>query len=565
MNKTATDNTKITALYCRLSRDDGIEGESNSILNQKILLGKYASDRGFKNTEYYIDDGCTGVNFDRPDFQRMKADIEKGLVSTVIVKDSSRLGRNYMLTGYFTEIYFPEHDVRFISVNDFIDSYEREDDLGPFRNIINDEFVRDISKKTRSAIKVKGNSGIPVTTNPPYGYIKSPEDKTKWIVDPEAADVVRDIFRMCLEGKGDVSIARILTERQIPTPTMHKYGQTQYEPYRWEKTTVDDILKRQEYCGDVVNFKTFSKSYKLRKRYDNPKENWVIFENVHEPIVDRDTWKRVQEIREKTKRRAVKHDYVKPNIFVELVFCADCGGKMWYQHTKTTNGTLIRSFACSNNKGSLKICPHTHYIRADALEEVVALDIRRLAEFLEYDEAAFAEILEKKTNKEILRERTQLESMLKKSRARLNELLDLYERLYEDNVKGKVSDNMFTQLSQKYEQEQEELKQKQKEAENKLSELNEITHSKESFIKAIRKFMQFEELTAEITHELIDRIEIHCAEGKGKNKIQRITIRYRFIGSINIPDEFLPQMNHHRIYNINGKTTEYFPVPDNSQ
>lgn len=570
-NKTGKELTGITALYCRLSRDDGKDGESNSIANQKLLLDKYANDNGFKNIRFYIDDGYTGTNFDRPGFLDLLNDMDEGKISTLIVKDSSRLGRDYLKVGYYTEMYFPEHDIRFIAVNDGVDSFDGEDELGPFRNVINETYAKDISRKTRSANRVRGNLGEPLSSKPPYGYIKSPEDKNKWIIDEEAAEVVRRIYRMCIEGKGNVAIARALHDSKVLTPMMLRQSQdpdytakrVKSDPYAWNKNTVEKILARQEYCGDIVNFKTYSKSFKIKRRFPSPAENRVIFKNVHEPIIDRDTWERVQEITQKNKRRRVKRDDVKPNIFLGLLFCADCGSKMWYEYRVTENG-VIRSFVCSNRKDKKGTCEHSHYIRAEALEEVVALDIRRLAKFAEYDESAFAELLEQSSSKDAEKEKKILNDTISSAQARINQILYLYEKLYEDNASGKVNDNMFMKLSQRYEQEQEELNQKIYDANKRLSVLEEVPCSKEKFIKAVRKFMEFDELTAEITHELIDRIEIYAAEGKGKNKTQRITIHYRFIGSINVPDDFLPLMNHLKHNLNNGNAIEYIPAKSNN-
>lgn len=284
----------LTALYCRLSRDDGAEGDSNSVANQKRLLQKYAKENSLGNTRFYVDDGYTGTNFNRPSFQKMIEDVEMGYVTAVIVKDMSRLGRDYLGVGYYTDTFFPEHNIRFIAVNDCVDSDDGENELAPFRNVMNEMYARDISRKVRSAHRIRGNSGEPLG-QPPYGYRKDPLNKKHWIIDPEAAQVVRDIFRMCLEGKGNDTIARILQENGILNRTAywHEKGigrggkKTQPNPYRWKNSTIRKILTQQEYCGDVINFKTYSKSFKDKTRIDNPEENWVIFKDVHEPIVDR--------------------------------------------------------------------------------------------------------------------------------------------------------------------------------------------------------------------------------------------------------------------------------------
>ena len=295
--------TGITALYCRLSRDDGTDNDSNSITNQKKLLQKYAKEHGFSNTRYYVDDGYTGTNFNRPGFQKLLEDMDMGYVTTLIVKDMSRLGRDYLQVGYYTDTYFPDRNIRFIAVNDCVDSADGENELAPFRNVMNEMYARDISRKVRSSHRLRGNAGEPLS-QPPYGYLKSPENKKKWVVDAYAADVVRDIFRMCLEGKGQETIARILQERKVLIPMAYWYSlglkrggkRVQPDPYKWSKSSIAKILANQEYCGDIINFKTYSKSFKNKTRLENPEENWVIFKNVHEPIIDRETFEQVQKM-----------------------------------------------------------------------------------------------------------------------------------------------------------------------------------------------------------------------------------------------------------------------------
>lgn len=314
-SKKKQENIGITALYCRLSRDDGAEGDSNSVANQKRMLTKYAKENGFGNTRFYVDDGYTDTNFNRLGFQQMLEGIEMGYVSTVIVKDMSRLGRDYLQVGYYTDTYFSDRNIRFIAVNDCVDSNDGENELAPFRNVMNEMYARDISCKVRSSHRLRGNAGEPLS-QPPYGYMKSPENKKKWIVDAEAAQVVQDIFRMCLEGKGNETIARILQEQKVLIPMAYWQSKglprggkkTQPNPYKWGKTTVAKILAQQEYCGDVINFKTYSKSFKNKFRIPNPEENWAVFKNVQEPIIDRETFEAVQKLIPKTKRRAPKKE-----------------------------------------------------------------------------------------------------------------------------------------------------------------------------------------------------------------------------------------------------------------
>ena len=539
-------NIGITAIYCRLSRDDGTETESNSIGNQKKMLTQKAKELGLTNTKYYVDDGYTGTNFNRPAFQELLDDIEMGYISVVIVKDLSRLGRDYVSVGHYTDNYFPEHNVRFIAVNDMVDSDEGENEIAPFKNVMNEMYARDISRKVRSAHRIRGNMGEPLS-QPPYGYMKSPENKKKWIIDTEAAEVVRDIYRMCLDGMGNESIARELQNRQVLIPMaywqskgLNRGGKkTQPNPYKWCKTTVQKILAQQEYCGDVINFKTYSKNFKNKTRIDNPVENWKIFRDVHEPIIDRDTWEMVQKHTAQTKRRAPKKENARKHIFSGLIRCADCGSNMRY-HTNTVNKD-IHYFSCGNYvKDTRGTCPERHYIRADALEQIVIYELKRLAIMLQQDEQLLAEILEKKTHKDFYDEKKFLEGELQKAIVRQQTVASLYEKLYEDNATGKVTDEWFTHMSHKYEVERAELKVKIFNLREKVANMQTVQHSKDMFIGAVRKFLDMDTVTAPLIHELIDHIDVYEAEGKGKNKTQRVVIHYNFVGYLEIPENDEP-------------------------
>ena len=532
----------IAALYCRLSRDDGTESESNSIGNQKKLLSQKAKEMGLTDTKYYVDDGYTGTNFNRPGFQQLIDDIEIGLVSAVMVKDLSRLGRDYVSVGNYTDSYFPEHNIRFIAVNDAIDSDEGESEIAPFKNILNEMYARDISKKIRSSHRLRGSMGEPLS-QPPYGYMKSPENKKKWIIDPEAATVVKSIFKMCLDGKGNETIARELQENKVLIPMaywrskgLNRGGKkTQTNPYKWCKTTVQKILSQQEYCGDIINFKTYSKSFKNKRRIENSKENWAVFKDVNEPIIDRETFETVQKFISKTKRRAPKKENGERSIFNGLIYCGDCHSKMRY-HTSTSNKE-IHYFTCSDNKVDYRgKCPGRHYVRADALEEVVKLELRRLVEMLEIDESYFAQLLLRKNDEEREKDKKFLESELQKAIARSNTVSQLYEKLYEDNVIGKVSDEWFVELSHKYEKERMDLKAKIADTRHKIEELKNTNSEYGKFISAIRRFMQMDNLTSPLLRELIDHIDIFETEGTGKSRTQRIVIYYRFIGYIELPN-----------------------------
>ena len=541
-SKKKKENIGITALYCRLSRDDGAEGDSNSVANQKRMLTKYAKENGFGNTRFYVDDGYTGTNFNRPGFQKLLEDIEMGYVSTIIVKDMSRLGRDYLQVGYYTDTFFPDRNIRFIAVNDCVDSNDGENELAPFRNVMNEMYARDISRKVRSSHRLRGNAGEPLS-QPPYGYMKSPENKKKWIVDAEAAQVVQDIFRMCLEGKGNETIARILQEQKVLIPMAYWQSKglprggkkTQPNPYKWGKTTIAKILAQQEYCGDVINFKTYSKSFKNKSRIPNAPENWAVFKNIHEPIIDREAFEAVQKLMSRTKRRAPKKENAEKNMFCDLLYCADCGSKLW-SHVNTINKN-IQYFSCSNYKTDTRgTCETRHYIRADAIEQVVMIELRRMAQFLQDDEEAFAELLAQKTNKDILKEQKYLEEELCKSIARNKKVSGFYEKLYEDNASGKVTDEWFMQLSHKYEVERMELKAKIAELRKRISNIGTMQQNKENFINAIRRFMEMKKLTAPLLRELIDKITVYETEGVGKNRSQRIMIHYKFIGYIEIPE-----------------------------
>ena len=552
----------ITALYCRLSKDDGQDAESNSISNQKTFLAQKAKEYGLTDTRYYVDDGYTGTNFNRPGFQKLLEDIELGYVTTVMVKDLSRLGRHYVEVGNYTDTYFPEHDVRFIAVNDMVDSDEGENELAPFRNVMNEMYARDISRKIRCSHRLRGNMGEPLS-QPPYGYMKSPENKKRWIIDPEAAEIVRTIFHMALNGDGPETIARKLSERHVLVPTAYweqqgirRGGKRLIEDKcHWRVSTIQNILSKREYCGDIVNFKTYSKSFKNKKRLFNNEENWVIFRDVHEPIIDRNTFELVQRKLSNTKRRKPKPENGEKNIFTDLLVCADCGKKLWY-HTNTINPD-IHYFSCSNYvKDTRGTCKTRHYLRADAIELIVINELKRLAALLECDEQAFATLLQQQSEKEQLAEKKRIEADLQKATSRSEQLVTLYEKLYEDNLTGKVTDEWFSQLSQKYDRERLAVKAKIAEYRIRLNDLDLQKRGFEIFTAAIRKFMEMETLTAPLLWELIDHIDVYETEGTGKNRTQRITICYRFVGylEVPVPDDVLLALDMRRGVRVNYTT-----------
>ena len=506
-----------------------------------------------------MDDGYTGTNFNRPGFQKMLEDIELGYVTTVMVKDLSRLGRHYVEVGNYTDTYFPDHDVRFIAVNDMVDSDEGENELAPFRNVMNEMYARDISRKIRCSHRLRGNMGEPLS-QPPYGYMKSPENKKRWIIDPEAAEIVRTIFHMALNGDGPETIARKLSERHVLVPTAYweqqgirRGGKRLIEDKcHWRVSTIQNILCKREYCGDIVNFKTYSKSFKNKKRLFNNEENWVIFRDVHEPIIDRNTFELVQRKLSNTKRRKPKPENGEKNIFTDLLVCADCGKKLWY-HTNTINPD-IHYFSCSNYvKDTRGTCKTRHYLRADAIELIVTNELKRLAALLECDEQAFATLLQQQSEKEQLAEKKRIEADLQKATSRGEQLITLYEKLYEDNLTGKVTDEWFSQLSQKYDRERLTVKAKIAEYRIRLNDLELQKRGFEIFTAAIRKFMEMETLTAPLLWELIDHIDVYETEGTGRNRTQRITICYRFVGylEVPVPDDILLALDMRRGVRVN--------------
>ena len=526
--KMSTD--KITALYCRLSQDDMLDGESNSITNQKAILQKFANDNGFKNTQFYVDDGFSGTNFNRPDFMRMIADVESGKVGIVITKDLSRLGRDYLLTGQYIEMIFPDYDVRYIAINDNVDTFKSENELMAFKNIFNDWYARDTSKKIRAVFKAKGQSGKPLTTNPPYGYVKDENDKNHWVIDDEAADVVRRIFKLCIDGYGPSKIARILTEDGILIPTAYAEskgyttsGNTFKKPTRWSEGTVERILEKQEYIGHTVNFRTHVKSYKNKKRIDNDRSEWAIFENTHEPIISQHDFDLVQELRSH-KHRPQKCDKVNP--FSGMVYCADCGKKMYLCRSRCLSEDQ-EHLKCSTYANDKEECS-AHFIRTAVLGQILLSEINRIIEKIGIDEEGFA-------NEALECSRLRQDDELKKAKKivgqdskRTAELDKLFIRLYEDNVSGKISDERFDMLSQKYETEQQEIK-------KNLSELSAFIESKEQkisdvtqFLSIVRKYTHITELTPEIMHEFIEKIVIHAPDKSSGHRKQQVDIYYRF-------------------------------------
>lgn len=531
MNK---QSEKITALYCRLSRDDELQGDSNSIVNQKNILEKYAKDNNFSNIRFFVDDGFSGTNFNRPSWNELLSLIEDNQVETIIVKDMSRLGRDYLKVGFYTEVLFVEKNIRFIAINNNIDSANQTDsDFTPFLNLMNEFYARDTSKKIKAVMKAKGESGKPLTAIPPYGYMKSPDNPNQWIIDEEAAQVVKNIFNLCLEGYGTSQIAKLLQKEQVLTPRAYWVTNGRiggYEmpdnPYKWVPDTVSSMLAKPEYLGHTVNFKTFKKSYKSKKSYENPKENQMIFENTHEQIIDLDTWERVQELR-KNKRRPTKTG--KTNMFSGIAYCADCGEKLYYC---TSNHFEKRQdhFVCSTSRKKGTETCGSHFIRAVVLEQGVLAHLNYVISFVANYENQFREIMGARHKSELKRELAAKRKIITKSENRIKELNRLIKSVYEDKVSGVLSDSRFQMFSADYENEQKELKMKIDTLTLEIEQQEEQADNLERFIEKIHKYFDLQELTPAVLNDMVKRVEVHAPEKIDGQRTQEIDIYYDLVG-----------------------------------
>ena len=536
-----TTQQLITALYPRLSHEDELQGESNSISNQKRILETYAKQNGFSNLRWYTDDGYSGANFQRPGFQAMLADIEAGKVGTVIVKDMSRLGRNYLQVGMYTEMIFPQKGVRFIAINDGVDSAQGENDFAPLRNIFNEWLVRDTSKKIKAVKRSKGMSGKPITSKPVYGYLMDEDEN--FIIDEEAAPVVRQIYSLCLAGNGPTKIARMLTEQQIPTPGTLEYRRTgstrRYHPgyeCKWATNTVVHLLENREYTGCLVNFKTEKPSYKLKHSIENPPEKQAVFENHHEPIIDRETWERVQELR-KQRKRPNRYDEV--GLFSGILFCADCGSVM-YQQRYQTDKRKQDCYICGSYKKRTADCT-AHFIRTDLLTAGVLSNLRKVTSYAAKHEARFMKLLIEQNEDGDRRRNAAKKKELEAGEKRIAELSAIFKRLYEDSVTGRISDERFTELSADYEAEQKELKERAARLREELSKAQEATANAEKFMNVVRRHTTIEELTPTLLREFVEKIVVHesvALDGKRRGKLRRqeIEIYYSFVGKVELPD-----------------------------
>ncbi|EAD1188751.1 DUF4368 domain-containing protein [Listeria monocytogenes] len=533
---------QITALYCRLSRDDELQGDSNSIVNQKSILSKYAEEHRLLNTRFFIDDGVSGTTFDRPGLNEMLALIDEEKVSTVIVKDMSRLGRDYLKVGLLTEIQLPEKGVRFIAINDGVDSNQGVSEFIAFRNVINEWYAKDTSKKIKAVFTAKGQSGKPLSTFPPYGYIKDPEDKNRWIVDEAAAEVVREIFRLCMEGNGPTKIARILSERRVLIPSAYAKSNGRSAPAdvpadrcKWCDSTVAHILERKEYLGHTVNFKTYKESFRNKKQRKNPKENQMVFENTHQPIIEQDVWDTVQQLRQ-NKRRPSKTG--KTNMFSGIAHCADCGSKLYYCTTRYFE-TRQDHFRCSASQKAVDPCT-SHFIRAVVLEEMVLAHMRYVIGFVQRYEDSFRVSIEAERSTEIQKELSAKRKQIAQSQKRVDDLDVLFRKVYEDNASGKLTDERFMQLSRGYDLEQKTLRQMITMLEKEIDQQEQKTTQVEDFIAKCKRYSSLETLTPAILNDLVIKVFVEAPDKSTGKRRQGIHISYNLVGILPPLERFQP-------------------------
>ncbi len=537
----------ITALYERLSRDDEVTGDSNSILNQKSYLEAYASQHGFLNCVHYTDDGWSGGNFDRPNWKRLIVDIEAGKVGTVLVKDMSRIGRDYLQTGYYTEVIFRKYNVRFIAVSNGIDSADpNSSEFAPFMNIMNEWYLRDLSRKQKAAVRTKGESGKPTTTSPIYGYKSDPNDKYHWLIDEEAAAVVRRIFQLCVEGHGTGEIARILYEDKVDIPSVYRAKQgrglwksrTEFpNPYNWKPYCISCMLSKQEYAGDTVNFRRTNISYKDKKQVKNPPEEWLIFENTHEPIIDRETWELVQKLRG-TRRRTDTLGVANP--LTGLVFCADCGAKMYNSRKRPydANNLAGDSYNCSTyqlGQENHRSACGGHYITTKALHTLILDAIRAVSASAMTDRDAFAKKVQQAAQVKRAESIKDTQRKLAKDKRRCSELDQVIKKLYESYAVGRISDERFDDLLAEYEIEQKNLRDAIEKAEQEVADFMESNENIGQFFALVEKYTDFSELTPTMLNEFIDKVLVHAPVKENSQRTQEIEIYFNFIGKIDIP------------------------------
>ncbi len=531
------ESDKITALYCRLSRDDEMAGESNSIKNQKLILSKYAEDNKFQNIRFFVDDGYSGTTFTRPAFMEMMELAENGQIGAIIVKDHSRLGRNRLVVGQLLEEDFVRLNIRYIAIMDNIDSSKGLNDFLPIQDWFNEMHAKNTSQKVRAVLKNKGESGISLANNIPYGYKKDENDKTKWIIDEQSAEVVKEIYNLFIQGHGTCEIARILKERNIMTPAEYFISigrkfptKLQEFKHQWNATTVASILDRQEYIGDTVNFKYTIRSYKDKTKVAIPKEDWQIFKNTHEPIIDEYTWNIAQDLRNNRKKPTRSG---KKSIFSGLLFCYDCGKKLYFQ-SPVTDTKSKDHYRCSSYKKNTFLCT-SHWITDEVLQSLVLENIQKVVSYMKnYEDLFIKEQIKKSSNdeeKQIAKNKKELE----KAKNRVIEIDNLFMHIYEDNISGKITDERFRNLSFNYDKEQKELKTKIEQLSKEIDNTEKKTTDLTQFISNVKKYTEITELTPEILNELIEKILVHQAEKINGKKVQEIDIYYRGVGIISFP------------------------------
>ena len=557
MRTKKAENEKITALYERLSRDDEMVGDSNSIVNQKKMLEDYAKQNGYTNIEHFTDDGYSGGSFDRPDWKRMIAGIEDGSIGTVIVKDMSRIGRDYLQVGFYTEVMFKEKEVHFIAIANGVDNQKRESsEFAPFLNIMNEWYIRDSSRKVTTVLRARGMEGKHTTNNAIYGYRKSEEDKNQWVIDEEAAEVVRRIYRMSLEGKGPYEIARILSEEQIERPSYYlakrglgtcRSNNNTATPYVWRGATVSDILSKPEYMGHTVNFRSYKESYKDKRAKKTPKEDWVIFKNTQEAIVSEEMWNKVQGLR-KTARRT---DTVgEANPFTGLLYCADCGAKM-YNHrggagrARNWKGELNGKrrpdrdeYNCSTYNLSRqsydKQCSQ-HYIRTEVVRKLVLETIKAVSDYVITNEEEFINRIYSSSRDKQKESIKFLKRKIAQDTKRVNELNMLMKKLYEDNISGKLSDKRFEYMLSEFENEQDTLEISMENAKAEIEKYESDTVRADKFIELVKRYTDFSELTTPMLNEFVEKILVHEADYSSGERVQEVEIYLNFIGKFELP------------------------------
>ena len=536
---------KITALYCRLSQEDERLGESLSIENQKSILLAYAKERHFPNPTFFVDDGYSGVSYDRPGFQAMLKEIEAGRVAVCLSKDLSRLGRNSALTGLYTNFTFPQNGVRYIAINDNFDTSDPNSvnyDFAGIRNWFNEFFARDTSRKIRAVQKAKGERGLPLTTNVPYGYVKDPDDPKHWIIDPEAAAVVKRVFDLCMEGRGPSQIANQLKADKVLTPTVYKKQQGRNvphpepeNPYDWHSSTVVAILERREYTGCTVNFKTYTNSIWDKKQRETPIEKQAVFPGTHEAIVEMDVFEKVQEIRQQRHRMTRTG---RSSMFSGLVYCADCGAKM--QYGSSNNGDPRQDFFdCSIHRNKTSKCK-THFIRVAVLERMVLKHIQAVTEYILRYESHFRAVMERRLRLESDEKLKASRKQLSRDEKRIAELKRLFMKVYEDNASGRLNDERYELLSQSYEAEQKQLEAEVITLQNEIEVQEQQNENIEMFIQKAHKYTGIETLDAYTLHELVSAIYVDAPDKSSGKRQQHIHIKYDGLGFIPL-DELMKE------------------------